>query len=353
MAILLKGGRIVKKFLLYFLAFVFICFLLPALLTKREEPVNSEKIEENNEMQNNEVSTTENIADESAYQYKNYGTIQLLHKKTGEVEKVELDQYLCHVVSAEMPADYEQEALKAQAVVARTYTIYKVRNKKHDNADICDDSTCCQAWISKEDRLARWEEGKRDANWQKIEQCIKETKGKIITYDNEPINAFFHANSGGTTELPVNVWGGSGFPYLQVVQTAGEEGYTQYASEAEFSKEELIEKLKTKYEDIQIDFENKEDIKILEYTDSNRVKTVKFGNHEISGVETRTIFGLKSANFEITKQSDKIKFTVKGFGHGVGMSQTGADTMAKQGSNCEEIIHHFYANIEIKEINLI
>ena len=254
MAILLKGGRIVKKFLLYFLAFVFICFLLPALLTKREEPVNSEKIEENNEMQNNEVSTTENIADESAYQYKNYGTIQLLHKKTGEVEKVELDQYLCHVVSAEMPADYEQEALKAQAVVARTYTIYKVRNKKHDNADICDDSTCCQAWISKEDRLARWEEGKRDANWQKIEQCIKETKGKIITYDNEPINAFFHANSGGTTELPVNVWGGSGFPYLQVVQTAGEEGYTQYASEAEFSKEELIEKLKTKYEDIQIDF---------------------------------------------------------------------------------------------------
>ncbi len=345
-----------KKFLLYFFAFVFICFLMPALLTKQDKPVNSEKIEESNETQtkeeeNAELATSENKLEEMKYNYKNYGTIRLLHKKTGQVEEVELDPYLCHVVSAEMPADYELEALKAQAVVARTYTIYKAKSKKHDNADICDDSTCCQAWISKEDRLARWEESKRESNWQKIEQCVNETKGKIITYQNEPINAFFHANSGGTTELPVNVWGGSDFPYLQVVQTAGEEGYRQYASEVEFSQQELIEKLKTKYEDIQINFENNEDMKILEYTDSNRVKTVKFGNHELSGVETRTIFGLRSANFEITKQADKIKFTVKGYGHGVGMSQTGSNTMAKQGNNYEEIIHHFYVGIELKEIN--
>lgn len=340
-----------KKFLIYFFAFVFICFLMPALLTKRDKPViNSEKIGENNEAQNNESITKDN-SNEEKYNYKNYGTIRLLHQKTGEVEEVGLDEYLCHVVSAEMPADYELEALKAQAVVARTYTIYKVKNKKHDNADICDDSTCCQAWISKEARLARWEESKQESNWQKIEQCVKETKGKIITYENEPINAFFHANSGGSTELPVNVWGGSEFPYLQVVQTAGEEGYTQYASEVEFTKEELIEKLKTKYEDIQINFEDNEDIKVLEHTDSNRVKTVKFGNHEISGVEARTIFGLKSANFEITKEENKVKFMVKGYGHGVGMSQTGSNTMAKQGNNYEEIIQHFYAGIEIKEIN--
>lgn len=250
-----------------------------------------------------------------------------------------------------MPADFELEALKAQAVVARTYTLYKAKNKKHDNADICDDSTCCQAWISKEDRLARWEESNRESNWQKIEQCVNETKGKIVTYNNEPINAFFHSNSGGTTELPVNVWGGSGLPYLQVVETAGEEGYSQYASENELSNEEILAKLKEKYEDIQIDFTNDEDIKILEYTDSNRVKTIKFGNHEISGVEARTIFGLKSTNFEIIKEDGKIKFTVKGYGHGVGMSQTGADTMAKQGSNYEDIIHHFYVGVEIKEIN--
>ncbi|MCI8760242.1 MAG: stage II sporulation protein D [Clostridia bacterium] len=334
-----------KKFLLYFFAFVLICFLMPAFLTKRDKQVIAKDTKESDTMQQQTSQVNENE------EYKKYGTIKLLHKKTGEVEEVKLDEYLYHVVSAEMPADFELEALKAQAVVARTYTIYKVLNKKHENADICDDSTCCQAWVSKEDRLARWEEDKKESNWLKIEQCVNETKGKIITYQNEPINAFFHANSGGTTELPVNVWGGSNFPYLQVVETAGEEGYTQYASEIELSNEELIAKLKEKYEDIQINFASQEDIKILEYTDSNRVKTIKFGNHNLSGVEARSLFGLRSTNFEIIKESDKIKFTVKGYGHGVGMSQTGADNMAKQGNNYEQIIHHFYVGVEIKEIN--
>lgn len=341
-----------KKFLLYFFAFIFICFLLPALLTKRDKPANSreevigEGIGEENKTEEAKTKTQEN-----GYDYQNYGRIQLLHKKTGEVETVELDQYLCHVVSAEMPADYELEALKAQAVVARTYTIYKVKNKKHENADICDNSSCCQAWVSKEDRFDRWEEGKKESNWQKIEQCVNDTKGKIVTYQNEPINAFFHANSGGKTEIPVNVWGGTNLPYLQVVETAGEEGYTQYLSEVELTYDEMLNKLKEKYADIQIDFNNDEEIKIIAHTDSQRVKTVKFGNHELSGVETRTIFGLKSTNFEITKQEGKIKFSVKGYGHGVGMSQTGADTLAKQGKTAEEIIHHFYQDVEIKEIN--
>lgn len=334
-----------KKFLLYFFAFIFICFLLPALLTKQDIQTNASEGEES------QANETESTIEETKYDYQNYGTIKLLHQATGEVEEIELDTYLYGVVSAEMPASYELEALKAQAVVARTYTVYKIQNKKHENADICDDSTCCQAWISKENRLARWEESARESNWQKIEQCVNETKGKIITYNNQPINAFFHSNSGGTTELPVNVWGGTDFPYLQVVETAGEEGYSQYASEVELSNEELIEKLKTKYEDIQIDFNNPEAIQILEYTDSNRVKTVRFGNHEISGVEARSIFGLKSTNFEITREDNKIKFFVKGYGHGVGMSQTGADSMAKQGSNYEDIIHHFYTGVEIKEIN--
>ena len=273
-----------------------------------------------------------------------------MHKKTGEVEEVALDEYLCNVVSAEMPAEYEMEALKAQAVVARTYTIYKVKNPKHENSDICDDSTCCQAWISKEDRMAKWEEDKRESNWKKIQEAVNETQGKIITYDNEPINAFFHSNSGGTTEVPANVWGGTDYPYLQVVQTAGEEGYNQYASEVELTNEELINKLKEKYSDIQIDFNNEDDIKILEYTDSSRVKTIKFGNHQIAGVEARSILGLKSTNFEIIKEEGKIKFSVKGYGHGVGMSQTGADAMAKEGKNYEEIIKHFYVGVIIENI---
>lgn len=345
-----------KKILIYILLFIIICFILPAIFTNnainaKETISNVDNQQENNN--ENQEKNSENTEQNSNYEYKKYGTIKLLHQKTGQVEEVELDNYLLNVVSAEMPATFEIEALKAQAIVARTYTVYKIKNKKHENADICDDSSCCQAWISKEDRLAKWEESKREENWKKIEECVNKTKGKIITYNNEPINAFFHSNSGGTTEMPVNVWGGTGYPYLQVVETAGEEGYTQYSSEVILTLEELKNKLKTKYSDIQIDENNNEDIKILEYTDSGRVKTVKFGNHNISGVETRTLLGLRSANFEIKKENEKYKFSVKGYGHGVGMSQTGADAMAKQGSNAEEIIHHFYTDVEIKDINSI
>ena len=342
-----------KKIIIYFFIFIFIIFLLPALLTKKNAEASSVNTAETERGEQNNEEQAKNQNENANYTYNKYGIIKLLHKKTGEVEEVNIDDYLCNVVSAEMPADYEEEALKAQAVVARTYTIYKIENKKHDNADICDDSSCCQAWISKEDRFARWEESKRESNWNKIQNAVNSTKGEIITYDNKPINAFFHSNSGGTTEIPVNVWGGTGYPYLQVVETAGEEGYAQYASEVELTNDEVLNKLKEKYPDIQIDFSNQEDIKILEYTDSNRVKTVKFGNHEISGVEARTIFGLKSTNFEIIKEDGKIKFSVKGYGHGVGMSQTGANTLAKEGKNYKDIINHFYANVEIKDVNSI
>ncbi len=201
---------------------------------------------------------------------------------------------------------------------------------KKSGADICDDSSCCQAWISKEDRLNKWDEDVREEKWKRIEQAVNETKGKIIVYNGEPINAFFHASSGGITEMPIDVWGGSGYPYLQVVETAGEEGYKQYSSEVSLSQKDLLNKLKEKYSDIKIDFDKDEDIKITEYTNSNRVKTVKFGNKNISGVEARTILGLKSTNFSIEKDEDEIRFKVTGYGHGVGMSQTGADAMAKK-----------------------
>ena len=292
-----------KKVFIYFFSFLFICFILPALLTKSDITTSTE-IENEEEVEEDITENTE------AYTYNQYGTIRLLHNDTNEIEEVALDTYLCNVVSAEMPVDFEKEALKAQAIVARTYTIYKINNKKHENADICDDSNCCQAWISKEDRLARWEDDK-ETKWAKIEECVKETQGKIITYNNEPINAFFHSNSGGKTELPVDVWGGgTNMPYLQVVETAGEEGYTQYNSEVELTNEEILEKLKQKYADIAIDFNNEEDIKILEYTSSGRVKNIKFGNHEISGTEARSIFGLRSTNFEIIRGEGKLKFTV-------------------------------------------
>jgi stage II sporulation protein D len=320
---------------------------LPIIFTKKELTTFSK------EVVNEETNTNENSYDDenTEYTYNKYAMIKLLHTENEEIEELPIDEYLKGVVSAEMPVSYEIEALKAQAVVARTYTIYKINNKKHENADICDDSSCCQAWISKEDRLLKWQEDSREANWEKIEKCVNETVGKIIIYDGQVINAFFHSNSGGTTEIPANVWGGSGYPYLQIVETAGEDAYSQYASEVVLSKDELLNKLKVIYDDIEINFENTEDIKITEYTESGRVKTVKFGNKNISGVELRQILGLKSTNFEITIEEDNVKFNVKGYGHGVGMSQTGADAMAKSGANYEEIIKHFYTGVEIEDIN--
>ena len=333
-----------KKVFIYFFVFLLVFFLLPAFFTKKnvEAKVSSNDVSNENAEKKGEIEN---------YDYKNYGSIKLLHTKTGEVEEIAIDTYLVNVVSAEMPADFEIEALKAQAVVARTYTIYKIQNKKHDNADICDDSACCQAWVSKEERFARWEESVRESNWQKIEQAVNETKGKIITYQGKPINAFFHSNSGGKTEIPVNVWGGTGYPYLQVVETSGEDNYTQYNSEVVLSNEELLEKLKVNYSDISIDFNNNDDLKILEHTDSGRVKTVKFGNHNLSGTETRSLLGLRSTNFEIIKENGNIKFSVKGYGHGVGMSQTGANTLAKEGKSYEDIINYFYIGVVIQDVN--
>ena len=285
------------------------------------------------------------------YNYKEYNKIKLLHKKDKKIEEIPLDEYLLGVVSAEMPANFEQEALNAQALVARTYTIYSIkRNKnKHEGADICDSSTCCQAWISKEDRLARWNEDVREEYWNKIVKAVNTTKGKVITYNGDVIDAFFHSNSGGITEIPVNVWGGTNFPYLQSVQTSGEEGYSQYSSEVTLTQEELINKIRAKHSDFNIDISQQDSVKILEYTEAGRVKNIQIGNLKLSGVEVRSLLGLKSTNFKIEINNGKVTFRVTGYGHGVGMSQTGADSMAKQGSNCEEIIKHFYTGVEITE----
>lgn len=341
--------RFVNKYLIYFMIFVLIIFVLPAICTKRVAgKANKEDKGEQTEKQNEESKE-----EATKHDYSKYGTIKLLHKESGQIEELPIDEYLYGVVSAEMPANYEEEALKAQAVAARTYTIYQISNNigKHGDADICNDFTCCQAWISKENRMQKWSEKDREKNWNKIISAVNATAGQIITYNNEAINAFFHSNSGGKTELASNVWiGGKDFPYLQSVETSGEDGYTQYSSEVTISKKDLLEKLKQEYPDIQIKYEESESIKILDYTQSGRVKTIKFGNTEIAGTKVRSLFGLKSTNFSIKLEGDNIIFSVKGYGHGVGMSQTGADSMAKTGNSYEMILKHFYTGVEITTI---
>lgn len=335
-----------KNISIYLVSFLIIFFVIPAICTITPQEKNIQEViaEENENTQENSIEQ---------YEYQKYGIIKLLHLSNNQVEELKIDEYLYGVVSSEMPANYELEALKAQAVVARTYTIYQIinNNGKHENADICDDYSCCQAWISKQDRMAKWQENEAESNWNKIMQAVNDTKGKIITYNAEPINAFFHANSGGVTESSLNIWGKIDYPYLKSVETVGEEGYTQYASQVTFSKQDLINKIKTKYEDCVIDFSQQDCINILEYTTSGRVKTIKFGNIEIAGTEARTLLGLKSTNFTFSIEGENIIFSVTGYGHGVGMSQTGADALAKEGSDYESIIKHFYTNVEIIEVN--
>ena len=310
-----------RKTIYLIICLMLLIFLIPLIFTNR-------RVTETSQITNKNKISLEKTID---YDYSKFSTIKLLHKDSNEVEEVKLDDYIACVVSAEMPVSYDIEALKAQAIVARTYTIYKITtSKKHEQADICDKSTCCQAWISKENRLKKWKEDVANENWNKIIKAVNETAGKIITYNGKPINAFFHANSGGKTEVPFYVWGGSGYPYLQVVETAGEDAYSKYSSEATFTKEELEKKIK-------------------ERDKSDRIVTVKIGNLNLSGVETRTLLGLRSANFTVDISKDKVSFKVIGYGHGVGMSQTGADALAKQGKNCEEIIKHFYSGVEIKD----
>ena len=143
------------------------------------------------------------------------------------------------------------------------------------------------------------------------------------------------------------------YPYLKSVETAGENEYSQYSSQVKITKEELLNKMKEKYPDCEIDFSQTDCIKIQEYTTSGRVKTIKIGNKEIAGTEARTILGLKSTNFSVVIEGEEIIFSVTGYGHGVGMSQTGADSMAKTGANYETIIKHFYTGVEIIELKFL
>lgn len=318
-----------KKIIVYLLGIVLCIIIIPVIFT-------------------NEFKTEETSKD-IPFDYGEYSVIKLLHVQDGSVEEMDLDKYLYGVVASEMPVSFEIEALKAQAVVARTYTIYQMmNNSKHENASICDSSLCCQAWISKENRFARWEDENENKYWNKILEAVNETKGKIIFYDNKPINAFFHSNSGGITELAQNVWGGE-YPYLQIVKIEGENNYSSYASNLNIMKDKLVEIMLKNYPDFTINFEESDFIKINSYTESGRVKEIKIGNKLLSGVDVRKIFSLKSTNFNINVNNDEIIFSVLGHGHGVGLSQCGSDVLAKNGKNYKEIINYYYKDIEIYE----
>ena len=274
------------------------------------------------------------------------------------VEDMYLEEYLKGVVAAEMPAEFEAEALMAQAIAARTYAygrmlkIYTPKDDKHSGADICTDSLHCQAWMSKADAMKKWSIFFAGRYWKKIENAVAETKGIIITYNGVVINPVYHSNSGGMTENAEEVWGGKEVPYLRSVQSGGEEDSPAYMREISFKIADFCGILRKEFENIKLDEKDiLKDIVILERTGSGRVKTIRVGNVDLKGAEFRRLFSLRSTNFTVKKDGkDKLKITAIGNGHGVGMSQWGANYLARNGATFEEIIKYYYTGVELGRI---
>ncbi|SFP61508.1 stage II sporulation protein D [Oscillibacter sp. PC13] len=265
------------------------------------------------------------------------------------VEEMTLGEYLVGVVRAEMPASFEPEALKAQAVAARTYTLYKIQSGGNhgETADICTDSTCCQAYIAEDAARNNW--GKdADAYEEKIESAVRDTDGMTILYGGIPILAVFHSSSAGQTRASGSVWLND-LPYLQSV-TSPEAGdaIPNYYSRAEFTAAEFREKFLAAHPEANLSGEIGGWLKNAVMDSAGSVETLSVGGITVKGTELRTILGLRSACFEWEVQNGNLVFFVTGYGHGVGMSQYGANQMAKDGADYQEILTHYYSGVTVE-----
>lgn len=277
-------------------------------------------------------------------------TLRVLSGDT--VEEMTLGDYLVGVVRAEMPASFELEALKAQAVAARTYTAYKILSGGNhgDTADICTDSTCCQAYISQERAMENWGD-EAEENEAKIEEAVRDTDGQTILYGGVPILAVFHSSSAGQTRAAGEVWVND-LPYLQPVDSP-EDGDTipNYYSRVAFTPEEFREKIHASYPDSDLTGDMSGWLKNAVTDSSGSVETVDVGGVTIKGTTMRTLLGLRSACFTWEVQDGELVFFVTGFGHGVGMSQYGANRMAREGADYVEILTHYYTGVSVEAWN--
>lgn len=276
--------------------------------------------------------------------------IDVYFHKTDKIEKMKLDDYIIGVVTAEMPASFHKEALKAQAVATRSYTLSKINvtgnNDTHKGADICTSFEHCQAYTSKKEAYDNWGKNAREY-YKKIVNAVNETSDEIITYEGNVINAVFHASNGGKTENSKDIWGGD-IPYLSSVLSFGEENAPKFKSEVIVSLNDFKQKLTNEYTDIVFDTLIGDIIR----SEGGGVKEIQIGNKRIKGTKIRQLFNLNSANFDVQTNGDKVIFSVMGHGHGVGMSQYGANAMAMSGKNYDEILKTYYKNTEIIKYNM-
>lgn len=283
-------------------------------------------------------------------------TINVYDTSAQKIIAMNMEDYISCVVPAEEPVSFELEALKAQAVAARTYAFRKMIRyggggcAAHPGADVCTSSASCQAFISLDKSKNDW--GKKFDEYEtKIREAVDSTRGQIIVYDSQPIEAFFHSTSGGVTEDSENVFSEQ-LPYCRSVESPGEEDGSRFEDEKTFSIKEFAQKLRGKYPESKITENNlKTEFKIVSRFKSGRVEKCKVGKIDVSGIAIRSLFKLDSANFDILLSDDAITLRTHGFGHGVGMSQEGANAMAKKGAGYSEILKHYYQGIVIDVID--
>lgn len=253
--------------------------------------------------------------------------------------------YLRGVVAAEMPVSFEPEALKAQTIAARTYLERALGESRHDNADICSDAACCQAYLSDDELKTGWGDG-FDDYMDKISAAVAATDAQYLSYDGEPVLAAFHSSSAGATEDSGRIW--SSLPYLKSVSSPeNEETVPNFVSSAEYSELDFRDTVLYECPEADMTGEASSWIGGVRRNRSGRVESVAVGGVRIEGSRMRTLFKLRSTNFELEYSDGKFVFTVRGYGHGVGMSQYGANVMAKQGADCREILSHYYPGVQL------
>ena len=265
-------------------------------------------------------------------------TVWITVQKGDTLELMDLESYLVGVVLGEMPASFEREALKAQAVVARTYTLRRRETgNKHDIADVCTDSACCQAYKEPDTY-----EGTRES-LEKVTAAVESTRALVLTYHGKLIEATYFSSSGGRTEDALTVWG-SDLPYLKATDSPEEAYEDQYLRSVTFTVSAFRSALNR-----ELAGSPRYWFDSITYTNGGGVDTMNICGKKYSGIELRTLLGLRSTAFTISATDDTITIDTRGHGHRVGMSQYGAEAMAVDGCTFDVILAHYYQGTVLEE----
>lgn len=291
---------------------------------------------------------SENISSESDLPRD---TIDVMMSNTGSVKTLKMREYIIGSLSGEMSASYHKEALKAQAVACYTFALYVAsrEEKRPEGADISDDSTVYQSYIDEDARKKKWGDD-YEKNEKIMSEAVDEVFGQYLEYDGKPAMAAYHAMCSGKTESAANVWGKS-VSYLKSTVSSGDKLAPNYETCQKVSADEfkrILFKKGLTYGDYPTDASKW--IGDIERYDSGVVKYVDICGKKISGTDIRSLFSLKSADFDISFADGGFTFTCRGNGHFVGMSQYGADYMARQGSSYDEILNHYYPGTVLKKL---